>query len=237
MTARSATTLPDPARPDAAVQMFSTWRTGTPERRRAAVDAIAATWEKRSWPTPDLLSYNVYAASDDDDTLLHYSQWTSEAAYHAFVGTHREDRNAEIDAAVPGIERVGINSYEPYRRSELAGATGVPGCVVIVDVEFDGPDPQRLRDWVDGVFEALGSDAPQPGGISANFFLAKDGARVLNYAEWTDEQAHIDAVGSPGTGVGSLTEEWRRVRQFPGVKEGGFKRYRLAWSASAPATA
>ncbi|MCC5034464.1 antibiotic biosynthesis monooxygenase [Streptomyces sp. WAC 00631] len=231
---RSVPHRPDITRPDAGARFFSTWRVGTPQRQRAVVAAVAATWAERPWPTRDLLAYHVYTGTDGD-TLLHHSQWTDKAAYHAFVRTHRQERNDEIDAAVPGIERVGIAAYELYRSRSLRDPGAVPGCVVVVDVEFDGPDRARQRAWVDAVFEALdGEPQSRPGGISANFLLSTDGTRVLNYAEWTSEEAHADALAAPGDGVGSATEGWRRVQSFPGLLRSDVKRYRWAWSGLRP---
>ncbi|MEV6549864.1 antibiotic biosynthesis monooxygenase [Streptomyces sp. NPDC051597] len=218
--------LPDPRRPGVGVVKSSVWRTGTPERQRAAVEAIAKAWGSRDWPDSGLLAYSVLTGTDGD-SLLHYSQWRSESAYQDFVRRFRDDRNAEIDAAVPGIERVALHSYALYRSSDpRPGAPRTPGCVVVVDVEFEGPDPERRRAWVDGVFEALATDPDLPeGGISAHFHTSLDGTRVLNYAEWESEQAHIDALAAPGSGVGSRTPEWERVQSYPGVSGGGVARY------------
>jgi heme-degrading monooxygenase HmoA len=218
---------PDLARPGVGLVKASTWRVGTPERQRAAVDAIARTWQKRPWPTEGLLSYTVHIG-EDGDTLLHYSQWRSEEDYQELVRTERAERNAEIDAAVPGIERVALHSYEWYRGAGL-GAEGqerVPGCVVAVDVEFDGPDPTRLRGWVDTVLEALETDpAPHPGGISGHFHLGLDGTRVLNYAEWESADAHREALAAPGDGIGAPTPRWRAVRTYPGLVRSTVRRY------------
>ncbi|KAF4407261.1 MULTISPECIES: antibiotic biosynthesis monooxygenase [Streptomyces] len=232
MPERTVPVLPDVTRPDAGAPMFSTWRVGTPERQRAVADAIADTWDSRPWPTPDLLGYAVYA-STDGDTLLHHSQWSDESAYHAFVRNHRQERNDAIDAAVPGIERVGLHTYELYRHTKQPGDRRVPGCIVVVDAVFDGPGPERQRAWVDAVFEALGGEEiPHPGGISGNFFVSTDGTRVLNYAEWESEEAHVRALASPGEGIGSGSAAWQRVQNFPGLRRdaGGVRRYRLAWS-------
>ncbi|MFD5280996.1 antibiotic biosynthesis monooxygenase [Streptomyces rubrogriseus] len=218
---------PDLARPDALAPFFSTWRVGTPERQRQTVDAIARTWESRPWPAEDLRGYHVYTGHDGS-TLLHHSQWASEQAYEAFVKTHRQERVDEIDTAVPGIERLGLGRYRRYRstRREDPAAAVVPGCVVIVDVEFEGPDPDRQRAWVDAVFEALESEpSPRPGGISAHFHLSTDGTRVLNYAEWESAQAHRDALAAPGDGVGSSTPQWERVQTWPGLKSSTVSRY------------
>ncbi|WP_328656861.1 antibiotic biosynthesis monooxygenase [Streptomyces sp. NBC_00334] len=218
---------PEFARPDVRAPFFSTWSVGTPERQRQTVDAIARTWERRPWPADGLRGYHVYTGHDGS-TLLHHSQWASEQAYEAFVKTHRQERVDEIDTAVPGIERLGLGRYRHYRSASRAhgAAPAVPGCVVIVDVEFEGPDPDRQRAWVDAVLEALESEpAPRPGGIAAHFHLSTDGTRVLNYAEWESARAHRDALAAPGEGVGPGTAPWERVRNWPGLKSSTVNRY------------
>ncbi|WP_128437130.1 antibiotic biosynthesis monooxygenase [Streptomyces cyaneus] len=225
---RRTDTHPDLTRPEVGAPFFSTWRVGTPLRQKQSVEAIAGTWERRPWPTDDLLGYYVYAGQDGS-TLLHHSQWASEQAYEAFVRTHRQQRNDEIDTAVPGIERLWLGRYRHYRSAGREGDPRVPGCIVIVDVEFEGPDPDRQRAWVDAVFEALeGEPDPHPGGISGHFHLSTDGTRVLNYAEWESAQAHIDALAAPGDGIGSATELWHRVQNWPGLKSSTVSRYDYA---------
>ncbi|MEU6047112.1 antibiotic biosynthesis monooxygenase [Streptomyces griseus] len=222
---------PDPARTDARIAKVSTWNVGTPQRQREAVDAIRKTWESRAWPHPGLLSYSVHAG-EDGATLLHYSQWTGEQAFQDFVREVRDGRNAEIDAAVPGIERLALHTYELYRSGlRVEGDTRETGCVVIVDVEFDGPDPDRQRAWVDAVFEALGEEAELPaGGVAAHFHTSTDGTRVLNYAEWESAGHHIAALAAPGEGVGSPSPLWERVQKYPGMSGGGVNRYTPALS-------
>lgn len=216
---------PDLTDPGTGAPFFSTWRVGTPERQRQTVEAIARTWQHRAWPTAGLRGYHVYTGHDGS-TLLHYSQWTSEQAYEAFVEARRQERVDEIDTAVPGIERVALGRYRRHRSGTREGDPRVPGCVVIVDIEFEGPDPDRQRAWVDAVFEALESEPnPHPGGISAHFHLSTDGTRVLNYAEWESARAHIDALAAPGDGIGSATALWQRVQTWPGLKSSTVSRY------------
>ncbi|MFF7858569.1 antibiotic biosynthesis monooxygenase [Streptomyces sp. NPDC007904] len=223
MTLRT-TRHPDPADPRIGVSTFSTWRVGTPERQKETVEAIGRAWERRGWPARDLLGYHVYAG-EDGETLLHYAQWTTGPAYEAFVRTHRQERVDEIDTAVPGIERVALHRYRHYRSGAREGGP-VPGCVVVVDVEFEDADAERARDWVDAVFEALESDPePHPGGISAHFHLGVDGTRVLNYAEWESPRAHAEALARPGNGVGSATARWERVQGWPGLRSSTVRRY------------
>ncbi|MFB7914848.1 antibiotic biosynthesis monooxygenase [Streptomyces sp. NPDC056061] len=222
---------PDPARNDVGLVKASTWDVGTPERQRRTVEAIREAWDGRDWPHRGLLSYTVHAG-EDGRTLFHYSQWSGEQAYQDFLRDGRDERNADIDAAVPGIRRLGLHTFETYRSRPAAEGDGrEPGCVVIVDVEFDGADPARQRDWVDTVCEALATDpALAPGGISAHFHVSTDGTRVLNYAEWENARAHADALAGPGDGVGSRTPQWERVRAYPGVSGGGVNRYAPALS-------
>ncbi|MER5848967.1 antibiotic biosynthesis monooxygenase [Streptomyces sp. NPDC002012] len=220
---------PDLARNDVGLVKASTWDVGTPERQRQTVEAIRKAWDSREWPHPGLLSYTVHVG-EDGKTLFHYTQWSGEQAYQDFFRHGRDERNADIDAAVPGIRRLGLHTLELYRSAGL-GEEREPGCVVIVDVEFDGADKARQRDWVDTVFEALGTDpAPAPGGISGHFHVSTDGTRVLNYAEWESARAHADALAAPGDGVGSRTPQWERVRSYPGVSGGGVHRYTPALS-------
>ncbi|WP_329593171.1 antibiotic biosynthesis monooxygenase [Streptomyces sp. NBC_01005] len=222
---------PDLARNDVGLVKASTWDVSTPERMRRTVEAVREAWDSRDWPHPGLLSYTVHAG-EDGKTLFHYSQWSGEQAYQDFFRNGRDERNADIDAAVPGIRRLGLHTLELYRSAfRPEGDGGEPGCVVIVDVEFDGADKARQRDWVDTVFEALGTDpALPPGGISAHFHVSTDGTRVLNYAEWESAGAHVAALAAPGAGIGSATPQWERVQTYPGVTGGGVHRYTPALS-------
>ncbi|MGW6905614.1 antibiotic biosynthesis monooxygenase [Streptomyces sp. NPDC054940] len=222
---RRTHTHPDLAHPEIGAPFFSTWRVGTPLRQRQTVDAIAATWQRRPWPADSLLGYHVYTGHDAS-TLLHYSQWRSEAAFEAFTKTHRQERVDEIDTAVPGIERLWLGRYRHYRSLSRPDDTRVPGCIVIVDIEFEGPDAERQRAWVDAVVEAVEAEPnPNAGGIAAHFHLSTDGTRVLNYAEWESAQAHIEALAAPGDGIGSATEQWHRVQTWPGLKGSTVSRY------------
>ncbi|MGP3751689.1 antibiotic biosynthesis monooxygenase [Streptomyces sp. IBSNAI001] len=233
MTSVRFNSRPDLTRSDAGIVKISTWDTGTPERQRLAVEAVREAWGSRDWPHPGLLSYTVHTG-DDGRTLLHYSQWTSEQAYQEFVRNGRDARNDEIDAAVPGVERLGLDTFELYRSGGLGSGAREPGCVVTVDIRFDGPDPARQRAWVDAVFEALESDpAPAPGGISAHLHASTDGTRVLNYAEWETAQAHIDALAPSDGRIGSLTPQWHRVQHHPGLKGSTVRRWAPAFSIGA----
>ncbi|GGR47634.1 antibiotic biosynthesis monooxygenase [Streptomyces roseolus] len=227
---------PDLDRPGVGAVLVSTWRVGTPERQRAVVEAIRKAWESRAWPDLGLLSYSVLAGTDGE-TLLHYSQWTEQRAYDDFVRTHRDDRNAEIDAAVPGSERVELRRYGAVHRSTPRRATGtgeLPGVVVIVEADFEPSGAGVREEWVDRVFDALDEDAvtrPVSGGISGRFHLSADGCRVLDYAEWESERAHEKWLADDAP----LSEAWARVHHHPALVGGRVRRYAPALSLSAGA--
>jgi quinol monooxygenase YgiN len=216
---RRTDVLPDLTRPEVGSPFFSTWRVGGAEAQRRTVEAIGAAWERRPWPADGLLGYHVYTGHDGT-TLLHHSQWTSEAGYEAFVKTQRQERVDEIDTAAPGIERLGLDRYRRHRgRERAAGDERVPGLIVTVRIDFAPEAVERRTDWIDAVVEALREDpAGHRGMISAHFHLSSDGSHVLNYAEWESDRAYDEALAAPGEGVGSPTDQWERVRTYPGVK-------------------
>lgn len=174
----------------------------------------------REWPDADaaraafkshegLVSFTAYEGIDHDGAFT-YEQWTSEDA-------------------IQGLD--GAPVFHLYRGHRGEGA---PGCLVIVSVEFEGPDERRQRDWIDLVFEALASEPARPqGGISGFFHVSTDGTRVLNYAEWTSAEAHLAALAAPGAdGIGT-TDAWKKVQTYPGMSGGSVKRYRPVFSAVA----
>ncbi|MDQ1044488.1 antibiotic biosynthesis monooxygenase [Streptomyces sp. V4I2] len=224
---RRTDTHPDLTRPDVGAALFSTWHMGTPERQKQAVEAIAHTWERRPWPADDLLGYHVYTGHDGE-TLMHHSQWASESAYEAFMlhptaaspRAHRQERNDEIDTAVPGIERVALDRYRYYRGEERAACDQrVPGLIVTVRIDFEPGAAERRRDWIDLLLRTAPGPVAHRGLISAHFHLSTDGTHVLNYAEWDTSQAYDKALTVP------VDEEWERVRTYPGVRGFTGRRY------------
>lgn len=178
-----------------------------------SVEEVFAELDRRGWPS-NLLSFNAFG-STDGETVLIYTQWRDGAVVPEVVGG---------DPVEYRLYRSGVRDDPPP-----------VGCVVVVRVEFDGPDDRRQRQWVDTVFDALaGETDPPAGGISGHFHASTDGTRVLNYAEWTDEQAHRDALARSDQGTVGVSPGWRRVLEFPGVRESGFRRYRFLRGRSAP---
>lgn len=217
-------------RPDVGFVLVGEWTLDTPDRQRAAADAALDAWGRVAWPA-GLLSHSCLLGTDDS-VVLQYMQWTSTDACRAFVASDRSAWRRAVDSAVPGIERQGVAGYEPPRH-RVDAEDQVPGCVVAVTREFDGPDLERARRWVDAIFDVPGGGEPVPGLISAHFHIAVDGARVLNVAQWTTEQAHRAMADGAAQRI-EADAAMRRVERWPGLERTSFERYRPHRSVGAP---
>jgi hypothetical protein len=206
------------------------WALDTPRRQQAAADAAIAAWQHVGWPA-GLLSHSCLLGGDGQ-TVLHYMQWADEPACREFVATDRARWTRAVDEAVPEISRRGVVAYLPPRGRSF-DSTLAPGCVVVVTREFDGPDLRRARRWVDAMFDVPGGDAPLPGMISAHLHVSTDGARAINVAQWTTEDAHRALIAGQQQRL-KESPRMQQVENWPGLKRTTFKRYRPYKSATAP---
>lgn len=173
------------------VLVVGQWRVSSTDQQQAAVNAAADAWETVQWPA-GLLSYTALAG-DDAATVLHLSRWRDRGAAHEFAGEAKTGWSAEVDRAVPGLDRQGVQAYLPYDGLRIDEGQP-PGCLVLVDIE--AADAARARAWMDAML-ALGRDEQPPSGmLSATFHLSTTGTRVVNYAEWIDAAAHRASVAA-----------------------------------------
>ncbi|WP_170301520.1 antibiotic biosynthesis monooxygenase [Saccharopolyspora hirsuta] len=88
--------------------------------------------------------------------------------------------------------------------------------------------PERQRAAVDATIEEW-KVAPRPDAfLSLNCFVSLDGEAVLNYAQWTDDEAHREFVRTyRPTLVRGIDEA------VPGIERPGLVRYRLRASTAA----
>jgi hypothetical protein len=225
LRARTVDTLPQIDRPDAGLVAITEFTVGSPERLQALLDASAAAWTTLPWPET-LLSI-TWLASLDGQKALAYVQWRDDSEFESYGRIQRPALAAHFTAAVPDLQPVPPVFYTRYR-SGVRPDPPVPGCIVIVSIEFEGADAARQRAWIDTVFEAIEAEPVAiDGGISGHFHTSVDGTRALNYAEWTDEAAHQAALDRSGRGTIGAGAKWQAVRDFPGVKASGFTRYRF----------
>ncbi|MGW2224690.1 hypothetical protein [Streptomyces formicae] len=177
------THLLDLIHPDAGTVLISEWRTGTPERTRAAADAVIQEWAAAEAP-PARLAQHLFVATDGTG-LLHYAQWTSDEDHLAWARAYRTAVISRVDTLVPGIERPGLNRTRLHR-SVVHDAEHSPGVFAITmteDVE------QTLEN----------ASTPATGLLATHLHLTADGGRAIVVSEWTDAAAHEGAAAdAPG---------------------------------------
>lgn len=213
------TTAPEPARADITATAFGLWQVDTAARQDTAIDAIAEAWDRRPWPGPGLATYSVLAGLDHS-TLLHVAQYKDPDA--PVLPEHRSWKD-EVDAAVPGLRRLGVTGCHRHR-SAVVDPAAEPGCAVLVVREFDKPDVEQARQLIDTLFHSTADRPAAEGMISAHFYVSLDGSRVFNFAYWTSEEAHRAAVEHVPDDV-AANAEWQQVHEWPGLVQTTFRRF------------
>lgn len=203
---------PEATRVGVGIVLLGEWRVPGPGAQWGVAEAATAAWRRR-WPD-GLVTYRCLLG-EDGCALLHVTRWAGVAAARAFAWGGKGAWARDVDAVVPGVERLGVTAYRWYRGTAPLDAPPATGCVVTVEVTLERPGAERQRAWVDHVFAAAGTDAASPaaGLLAAHFHLSLDGTRVLNLADWTTPRAHRAAV-PPGDAGDPFRD---RVRAFPGV--------------------
>lgn len=143
-----------------------------------------------------------------------YEQWTGDDALDAVLSA-----SAAYAPGVPGTEPSVPVRYRLHRPHASTAVERRVGCVVTVSFDVDGPERQRCL--VDEIFSMTKDGPAVPGLVAGHFRTSADGTRVVNYAEWTDEQAHAATLdsGDPRGVRRCLTQE------IPGVRACGWRRW------------
>ncbi|GJF22595.1 antibiotic biosynthesis monooxygenase [Streptomyces flaveolus] len=202
-----APAYPDIRRPDAHAVFVTQWYVPGRAAGLALLDEVAGQWRDAR---PDgVIAFHAYLGTDND-TVLTYVQARHADSYRPFVRT------------LTGTARAEAVEYR-LRRSVVRGtSSSAPGCVVVAAFDVDGAERQERI--IEAVVEAL-DGAPEEqhrGMLTAHFHTSTDGSRVLNYAEWTSDEAH-EAFLRGTTRQATL----RATGATPGVRPIGFKRYHL----------
>ncbi|MEU3711273.1 antibiotic biosynthesis monooxygenase [Streptomyces catenulae] len=123
------------------------------------------------------------------------------------------------------VERCAPIAFRRYR-STVFDTVNAPTRIVAPMFDVDGRSAQRTV--IDTLLDGPLTEAT-PGLISAHFHYSLDGSRVLNYAEFTEDEAHPDFLSSP---IARATTEL--TQDTPGVRGIGGKRYLLHGGVGAP---
>ncbi|MFE5048919.1 hypothetical protein ACFRAI_21585 [Streptomyces sp. NPDC056637] len=190
--------------PDSAVALVTTVPAAGPDRQRAVAEAVARHGkDSDAWPQ-GLTSLTVYL-DGQEDTVLIYTQWSSEqdldlaeAPWPIGVGL-----GADEEAAGSGGATVTpFRHYRTVRGTALTEPVPVPESFPVAF--FDTADEDAARTWLDGLLaseeRSEGEDRDYPGAVAAHLHISLDGTKVLSFSEWLTEGqavAHIEAVWAP----------------------------------------
>jgi Antibiotic biosynthesis monooxygenase len=253
--------LPDMTRADIDIIAISQWQSTCATDHLARVDELMDAWTMK--PGDGLLSFTCLAGTtevkdfgprrDPDDSfkngpatalrLMTYEQWATEEELRAFLEA-RPQRSPSVDALVATTDGTLQSSaeyrlYRSHRNAIADDMMATPRNIVVNTVDFDGPDEDRLRRWIDGVVDALEAEPDGiPGLICAHLHVSATGTRVLNFAEWTTEEAYDGALAKGPRGVGQTDlAEWQSVKDFSGVTSDTVNQYALHRSLAIPTAA
>ncbi len=98
------------------------------------------------------------------------------------------------------------------------------GEVICRSLRFEQISPESARQQMLGFLPPGMVDAVLDG------WWVDDGTRALNYVEWINEDAHIQALAKSGRGTTGPGPKWLRVKTSPWVVANGFKRYQFRQS-------
>ncbi|MGI5151552.1 hypothetical protein ACQEVC_35205 [Plantactinospora sp. CA-294935] len=210
MTLPISTAMPDVRRTDAPVAFVSTWYVPDAEAARRLLDSLGRRWAGTTWPA-EIRSSSCFL-DVRGDTVLAYTRCLDRSDRRTIRSLHG------ASGAGPVEYRLG--------RSVVRDDTP-PTCVVIATFDVDGPD--RQEHIIDSIADSIEQAPPDRnrGLLAANFHVSTDGSRVLNYAEWTSDEAHeVFLAGS------TRATTLRISNATPGVRPIGFKRYHLHGSVT-----
>lgn len=213
--------VPDVTRPDSGFVLMSHWDVPDGrDRQREIMDGTIAAWEGH--PLPEGFLSRLAYEGTDGKTIFNYAQWTSVEAHREFAQNpaNQEGLTPQIVAVAGHIGTPG--SYQLYRSMRAAAGAPVPGCIVTVVFDTDGPETART--FVDTLIDSLGDEQPgsEDGGISSHFHIHRDGTRVVNYSEWTSPEAHEEMARAQ---LGGDSEVMKLIDSIDGLRPQGFRRF------------
>jgi hypothetical protein len=172
--------FPDMARTDAGTTLLSEWVVGTPDRQRAAAEALLGEWHELSARfRPDAFLQLSCFASTGGRMLLSHAQWVSDEAHLAFAREHRQDMVNRIDQAVPRIERPGLSRCRLLHSVVPDGAPDPAEAITLLHVT--PASANQAHRWADATAAAL-RKTPPAGISAAHFLVGTDGDRAVLYA-------------------------------------------------------
>jgi len=142
---------------------------------------------------PGFVSTNLHQ-STDGVKIANYAQWADIKAFEAF----RNDR--EVQQHVSRLLELATPNSHVYKIVASESKVGTPqinpGEYIAPFAEFS-MSPENQPRMIELAKEHIKPAMQQPGLVSATFHRRLDGTRVINYGQWSDEEAIAELTKQP----------------------------------------
>ena len=164
-----------------------------PEQQQELIEAIEEFLETVK-TQPGFVSANLHK-SIDGVKVANYAQWTNLEAFEAF----RNNTAVQAKAAkLFEFDTPDSHVYEIVASESKVGTPEIKPREYVVHFAEFSMQPENQPKMVELAKEHLKPAMEQPGLISATFHRSLDGTRVINYGQWTNQEAIAELVKKPG---------------------------------------
>lgn len=189
-----------------------------PERQQELIDTIAEFGDTVK-QQPGFISANIHK-SLDGVKVANYAQWKTVQDFENFL------KNPEIPKKAAKLREFNppdSHIYEIVISSSKEGTPKIEKQYIYHFAEFR-MEPENQPRMIELAKENVGKAMKLPGLVSANFHRSLDGTRVINYGQWSNQEAIENLKKQPG--FGSESPYWE------GIAENEHHLYELVFSVT-----
>ncbi|MEA5594194.1 antibiotic biosynthesis monooxygenase [Rivularia sp. UHCC 0363] len=163
------------------------------ERQQELIDTIAEFYDKGK-QQPGFVSANIHK-SLDGVKVANYAQWKTKEDFENFIN------NPEVKKKAAKIIEFNpdIHVYEVVISEYKEGIPKIDKKYIYHFAEFK-MQPENQPRMIELAQENVVKAMKLPGLVSANFHRSLDGTRVINYGQWSNQEAIENLKKQPGFG-------------------------------------
>ncbi|VEP16398.1 putative antibiotic biosynthesis monooxygenase [Hyella patelloides LEGE 07179] len=145
---------------------------------------------------PGFVSANLHK-STDGVKVANYAQWASTAEFEAFRNNVEIQKKAE---KLFTFDRPDSHVYEIVTCESKVGTPEIKEGEYLTHFAEFSMKPENQPKMIELAKEHVKPAMEQPGLISATFHRSLDGTRVINYGQWSNQEAIEQLTKQPGFG-------------------------------------
>ncbi|MBV6624814.1 MAG: antibiotic biosynthesis monooxygenase [Rivularia sp. (in: Bacteria)] len=187
------------------------------EKQQELIDTIT-TFLDTVKQQPGFVSANIHK-SLDGVKVANYAQWKTKQDFENFLN------NPEVQQQAAKIREYSsdMHVYEVVISESIEGIPEIDKKYIYHFAEFR-MKPENQPRMIELAKENVGKAMKLPGLVSANFHRSLDGTRVINYGQWSNQEAIENLKKQPG--FGGESPYWE------GIAENEHHLYKLVFSAT-----